>query len=88
MRSSFAKNLIKQFPSQVSAIGLFCSSPFLFAALIYAEYDSSVTWFLVFLAEVLLCLDWAIVTDILLYVTVPTRRSTAEALQILTRYIS
>ena len=72
----------------MSAIGLFGSAPLLFLALVVAEYNANLTWVLVFLAETLLCLDWAIVTDILLYVTVPTRRSTAEAVQILTRYES
>jgi len=67
----------------VSAIGLICCSPLLFLALVRVQYDASSTWVLVFFVEILLCLDWAIVTDILLYVTVPTRRSTAEAFQIL-----
>jgi hypothetical protein len=31
----------------------------------------------------LLCLNWSIVADMLLYVVIPTRRSTAEAFQIL-----
>jgi len=70
----------------VSAIGLIASSPLLYLALIYAQYQPTSTWVLVFLSEVFLCLDWAIVTDILLYVTVPTRRSTAEAFQILTSH--
>lgn len=70
----------------VSAIGLIASAPLLYLALVYAQYDPTSTWVLVFLGEILLCLDWAIVTDILLYVTVPTRRSTAEAIQILTSH--
>jgi len=71
----------------VSAIGLFSCAPLLFFSLVLAEYDANTTWAIVFMAEVALCLDWAIVTDILLYVTVPTRRSTAEALQILTSHL-
>jgi len=67
----------------VSGIGLISSAPFLYFGLVYAQYNTSVTWVMVFIAEVLLCLDWAIVTDILLYTTVPTRRSLAEAVQIL-----
>nr|XP_031363445.1 LOW QUALITY PROTEIN: protein spinster homolog 1-like [Lonchura striata domestica] len=41
----------------------------------------------IFLGETLLSLNWAIVADILLYVVPPGRRSTAEALQILTSHL-
>lgn len=36
----------------------------------------------IFLGELLLSLNWAVLADILLYVVIPTRRATAEALQI------
>lgn len=35
------------------------------------------------IGETLLSLNWAVLADILLYVVVPTRRATAEALQIM-----
>ena len=38
---------------------------------------------MIFIGETFLCLNWALVTDIVLYVVIPTRRSTAEAGQIL-----
>ncbi|QQP34922.1 Protein spinsterlike, partial [Caligus rogercresseyi] len=41
------------------------------------------TFVFLFAGEVALNLNWSIVADILLYVVIPTRRSTAEAIQIL-----
>ncbi|XP_067682434.1 protein spinster homolog 1-like isoform X3 [Haliotis asinina] len=67
----------------ICAMGLLSSAPFLFFALVLANYSTPATWVLIFLGETMLCMNWAIVTDILLYVVIPTRRSTAEAFQIL-----
>ncbi|XP_048257171.1 protein spinster homolog 1-like isoform X3 [Haliotis rufescens] len=67
----------------ICALGLLSSAPFLFFALVLANYSTPATWVLIFLGETMLCMNWAIVTDILLYVVIPTRRSTAEAFQIL-----
>ena len=52
-----------------------------------SQGDTSVFWLLVFFAEFFLCLNWAVVADILFYVVIPTRRSTAEALQILVSHL-
>lgn len=41
----------------------------------------------IFVGETLLSLNWAIVADILLYVVPPSRRSTAEALQIVASHL-
>ncbi|CAB0019254.1 unnamed protein product [Nesidiocoris tenuis] len=65
------------------SVGLFCSAPFIFAALCVANSNTLVVFLLIFFGEVALNLNWAIVADILLYVVVPPRRSTAEAFQIL-----
>ncbi|XP_070204332.1 protein spinster homolog 1-like [Littorina saxatilis] len=65
------------------AFGMLCCTPFLFFSLVMAKYSTPATWFLIFIGEVLLCLNWAVTADILLYCTIPTRRSTAEAVQIL-----
>lgn len=59
------------------------SAIFLTLGLFTANWNIYVTFFLLFLGEVALNLNWSIVADILLYVVVPTRRSTAEAVQIL-----
>lgn len=67
----------------ICGVGLILSAPFLWAALYVARQSTSLTWVLIFFAELCLCVNWAIVTDILLYIIVPHRRSTAEAFQIL-----
>ncbi|XP_055532142.1 protein spinster isoform X2 [Wyeomyia smithii] len=84
--SYIARKLRPQYPTcdpMICAFGLFCSSPLIFLALVLAKFNESWCFFLVLFAEVSLNLTWSIVADILLYVVVPTRRSTAEAFQIL-----
>ncbi|XP_067401856.1 protein spinster homolog 1 isoform X1 [Emydura macquarii macquarii] len=71
----------------VCAAGLLGSAPFLFLALVCARGSSIATYVFIFIGETLLSLNWAIVADILLYVVVPTRRSTAEAFQIVLSHL-
>ncbi|XP_075774053.1 protein spinster homolog 1 isoform X2 [Pelodiscus sinensis] len=75
----------------VCAAGLLGSAPFLFLALACAPASSIATYVFIFAGETpgetLLSLNWAIVADILLYVVVPTRRSTAEAFQIVLSHL-
>ncbi|XP_052063857.1 protein spinster homolog 1-like isoform X1 [Mytilus californianus] len=67
----------------ICAFGLLSCTPFLFFALVVSKYNTTATWILIFLGEVCLCLNWSIVADMLLYCVIPTRRSAAEAVQIL-----
>ncbi|KAF7987365.1 hypothetical protein HCN44_003127 [Aphidius gifuensis] len=67
----------------ICAFGLFISAPFVFLALISANGSTYVCYVLIFFGQLLLNLNWSIVADILLYIVIPTRRSTAEAFQIL-----
>ncbi|XP_031641186.1 protein spinster isoform X1 [Contarinia nasturtii] len=67
----------------ICAWGLFISAPLVYIALFIARYSNGWCFFVIFLAEVALNLCWSIVADILLYVVMPNRRSTAEAFQIL-----
>ncbi|KAK9295961.1 hypothetical protein QLX08_009863 [Tetragonisca angustula] len=67
----------------ICAMGLLISVPFLFFATITANTNSVVCYILIFCGQLSLNLNWSIVADILLYVVIPTRRSTAEAFQIL-----
>ncbi|XP_032306168.1 protein spinster isoform X3 [Drosophila ananassae] len=67
----------------ICAAGLIISAPMVFAALVMPQRSETWCYFFVFVAQVALNLCWSIVADILLYVVVPTRRSTAEAFQIL-----
>ncbi|XP_014259012.1 protein spinster isoform X3 [Cimex lectularius] len=84
--SMLATRMRNRYPSAdplICSFGLFISAPFIFAALVLANSNTTVVYFLVFLGSVSLNLNWAIVADILLYVVLPTRRSSAEAFQIL-----
>ncbi|KAG5672595.1 hypothetical protein PVAND_002711 [Polypedilum vanderplanki] len=67
----------------ICAVGLLLSAPLLSASMIVVTVNAPLAYILVFLGEIALNLNWAIVADMLLYVVVPTRRSTAEAFQIL-----
>nr|KAI8753658.1 protein spinster-like protein 1 [Biomphalaria glabrata] len=71
----------------VCAGGLLTCVPFLFFALFVSKYNTAATWVLIFFGETLLCLNWAITADILLYVVIPTRRSLAESGQILMSHL-
>ncbi|KAL8176862.1 UNVERIFIED_CONTAM: Protein spinster 1 [Gekko kuhli] len=71
----------------VCAAGLLGSAPFLFLAVVSAQGSIVATYVFIFIGETLLSLNWAIVADILLYVVIPTRRSTAEAFQILLSHL-
>ncbi|XP_077295827.1 lysolipid transporter protein spinster isoform X2 [Arctopsyche grandis] len=77
---------IKKFPQAhpiICGIGLLTSAPLLGLSLWLIENYSVSPFVLMFFGELALNLNWAIVADILLYVVIPTRRSTAEAFQIL-----
>uniref|UniRef100_A0A3B3VNC4 Protein spinster homolog 1 n=1 Tax=Poecilia latipinna TaxID=48699 RepID=A0A3B3VNC4_9TELE len=71
----------------VCAAGLLLSAPFLYLAIVFAQGSTAATYVFIFLGETFLSMNWAIVADILLYVVVPTRRSTAEALQIVVSHL-
>ncbi|XP_023215591.1 protein spinster homolog 1-like [Centruroides sculpturatus] len=67
----------------VCAAGMLGSTPFVFFGCIVAAKYTNLSWTLIFFGEMLLCMNWAIVADMLLYVVIPTRRSIAAATQIL-----
>uniref|UniRef100_A0A3P9LGW4 Protein spinster homolog 1 n=1 Tax=Oryzias latipes TaxID=8090 RepID=A0A3P9LGW4_ORYLA len=71
----------------VCAAGLLLSAPFLYLAIVFAESSTIATYVFIFLGETFLSMNWAIVADILLYVVVPTRRATAEAVQIVLSHL-
>ncbi|XP_049600339.1 protein spinster homolog 1 [Syngnathus scovelli] len=71
----------------VCAAGLLLSAPFLYLAVVCAQASTVATYVFIFLGETFLSMNWAIVADILLYVVVPTRRSTAEAFQIVISHL-
>ncbi|KAM3917715.1 protein spinster homolog 1 [Leptodactylus fuscus] len=71
----------------VCACGMLSSAPFLYLSLAFADTSLVATYIFIFIGETLLSLNWAIVADILLYVVIPTRRSTAEAMQIMVSHL-
>ncbi|XP_036408430.1 protein spinster homolog 1 [Megalops cyprinoides] len=71
----------------VCAAGLLLAAPFLYLSIVCAQASTIATYVFIFLGETFLSMNWAIVADILLYVVVPTRRSTAEALQIVVSHL-
>ncbi|XP_068577462.1 protein spinster homolog 3 isoform X3 [Cebidichthys violaceus] len=66
----------------ICAVGLLGSAPCLFITIFVASASIPTTYVFIFVGEVLISLNWAVMADILLYVVIPTRRATAEALQI------
>ncbi|CAG5876584.1 protein spinster homolog 3 isoform 1-T3 [Menidia menidia] len=66
----------------ICAVGMLGSVPCLFIIIFVASISIPATYVFIFFGELLLSLNWAVLADILLYVVVPTRRATAEALQI------
>ncbi|KAJ8731388.1 hypothetical protein PYW07_004552 [Mythimna separata] len=62
---------------------LLASAPLIYLALITVDFNVGLAYFLIFLGMTTLNLTWSIVADIILYVVIPPRRSTAEAFQIL-----
>nr|CAI5861187.1 unnamed protein product [Callosobruchus analis] len=69
--------------AHICSVGMLVSAPLVFGACLTARYNSTATFAFVFFAEFFLNLTWSIVADILLYVVLPTRRSTAEGFQLL-----
>ncbi|XP_066585023.1 protein spinster isoform X2 [Prorops nasuta] len=67
----------------ICAGGLLLSTPLLFFATISVTTNTTLCYMLIFFGQLALNLNWSIVADMLLYVVLPTRRSTAEAFQIL-----
>ena len=67
----------------ICGCGLLLSAVLLGFGMFACNKNIHLAFILLFLGEVALNLNWSIVADVLLYVVVPTRRGTAEAIQIL-----
>uniref|UniRef100_A0A3Q3ARL0 SPNS lysolipid transporter 3, sphingosine-1-phosphate (putative) n=1 Tax=Kryptolebias marmoratus TaxID=37003 RepID=A0A3Q3ARL0_KRYMA len=83
--TTISRRLVGRFPYAdplICAVGMLGSVPCLFIIIFVASSSIPATYVFIFLGELLLSLNWAVLADILLYVVVPTRRATAEALQI------
>uniref|UniRef100_A0A8C3IZA6 SPNS lysolipid transporter 3, sphingosine-1-phosphate (putative) n=1 Tax=Chrysemys picta bellii TaxID=8478 RepID=A0A8C3IZA6_CHRPI len=71
----------------ICAVGMLSSAPCLYLSIMLAERSILATYIFIALGEFFLALNWAIVADILLYVVVPKRQSTAIALQIFVSHL-
>ena len=68
----------------ICGMGLAITTFLFFLSLMWgAEENIVLAFVLIFVGEISLNLNWSIVADMLLYVVSPTRRGTAEAVQIL-----
>lgn len=71
----------------VCAVTLLASVPVLFFGFVSANYSISLCYGLTFLAGLLLNANWSIVSDMTLYIVIPTRRGVATATQILVSHM-
>ncbi|NXC43817.1 SPNS3 protein, partial [Penelope pileata] len=71
----------------ICATSMFVSSLCLYIALMVAQKNIPSTFIFIAFGELFLSVNWAVVTDILLYVVTPRRQSTAIALQILVSHL-
>uniref|UniRef100_A0A663MPM1 Sphingolipid transporter 3 (putative) n=1 Tax=Athene cunicularia TaxID=194338 RepID=A0A663MPM1_ATHCN len=71
----------------ICATSMFISALCLYIALMVAEKNILSTFIFIAFGELFLSVNWAVVTDILLYVVTPRRQSTAIALQILVSHL-
>ncbi|NXG19194.1 SPNS3 protein, partial [Grallaria varia] len=71
----------------ICATSMFISALCLYTALVAAQTSIISTFIFIALGELFLSVNWAVVTDILLYVVTPQRQSTAIALQILVSHL-
>ncbi|NXD80548.1 SPNS3 protein, partial [Halcyon senegalensis] len=71
----------------ICATSMFISSLCLYIALMVAQTNILSTFIFIAFGELFLSINWAVVTDILLYVVTPRRQSTAIALQILVSHL-
>lgn len=84
--AALAQRLRRRLPDcdpLICGFALLASAPLIYCALVSVSSHYVLTYLLMFLGMATLNLTWSIVADIVLYVVVPPRRSTAEAFQIL-----
>ncbi|XP_062448554.1 protein spinster homolog 3-like [Rhea pennata] len=71
----------------ICAVSMFISALCLYIALVVAQMNILFTFIFIAFGELFLSVNWAVVTDILLYVVTPKRQSTAIAVQILVSHL-
>lgn len=71
----------------VCAVGIVLAVPFTFFGLIFARSITGLSWTLLFFSVTALSTNWAVVSDMLLSVTLPNKRAFATAIQILVSHL-
>lgn len=71
----------------VCAAGIFVAVPFTFMGLSLIRTHTNLSWASLFLSVTALSTNWAVVSDMLLSVTVPTKRAFATSIQILVSHL-
>ncbi|KAF8790718.1 Protein spinster like protein [Argiope bruennichi] len=66
----------------ICAYSMILAVPLVYLACITASPYTYLSYVFIFFGVTLLCMNWVLVADIVLYVVVPRRRSMAEAIQI------
>ena len=71
----------------ICALGVLAAAPFVFFALLLPRSSITFTFLFMLISITLLCVNWALVADMLLAIVVPNRRSFAQSLQILASHL-
>jgi len=71
----------------VCGVAVILAMPFLFTLLLFSKDKLTLTWIFIFIAETLLCSNWALISDMLMYIVIPTRRATASSIQIFVMHL-
>ncbi|VDD81517.1 unnamed protein product [Mesocestoides corti] len=74
---------ITRIDAYICGAGLLMSAPFVFAGLVSPIYSFYLCLGFVFVGQFLICLNWALISDVTMSVVIPTRRATANAFQML-----
>ncbi|EFX72629.1 hypothetical protein DAPPUDRAFT_325973 [Daphnia pulex] len=72
---------------EICGFGVLASVPLIFAMTVLARGPEAPTYITFFFGQWFLNLNWALATDMLMYTIVPTRRSSAKAIQILLNHV-
>ncbi|XP_054708578.1 protein spinster homolog 1-like [Uloborus diversus] len=66
----------------ICAYSMIAAVPLVFTACLIAASNTTLAYALIFFGVTLLCVNWVLVADIVLYVVIPRQRAMAEAIQI------
>lgn len=85
--AQYFRNLDGRADPLVCAGGIFVAIPFTFYGLANARSETTISWILLFFSVTALSTNWAVVSDMLLSVTLPNKRAFATAIQILISHL-